>query len=90
MKISDVSVVLKEKSGDEGVFDVKATLAVVDGPMSFSMALAGDMHVRTADSQLTAMKMSGPVTITSTPDPKNKMKMDGKGTMEMTATRMYH
>jgi hypothetical protein len=36
------------------------------------------------------MKMSGPVTITSTPDPKSKMKMDGKGTMEMTAMRMYH
>jgi hypothetical protein len=90
MKISDLAVVLKEKSGDEGVFDVKATLTMTDGPMSFAMALTGDMHVRTADSQLTAMKMSGPVTITSTPDPKSKMKMDGKGTMEMTATRMYH
>jgi hypothetical protein len=90
MKISELSVVLKEKSGDEGVFDVKATLTMADGPMSFAMNLAGDMHVRTADSQLTAMKMSGPVTITSNADPKNKMKMDGKGTMEMTATRMYH
>jgi hypothetical protein len=88
-KISDVAVVLKEKSGDEGVFDVKATLAVTDGPMSFTMVLAGDMRVRTADSQLTGMKMSGPVTIASN-DPKNKTKMDGKGTMEMSAARTYH
>lgn len=87
MTISDLSVVLKEKSGDEGVFDVKATLTVSDGPMNFAMAVTGDMRVRTADSQLTAMKMAGPVTITS--EPTGKLKMDGKGTMGMTVTRMY-
>jgi hypothetical protein len=90
MQLSDVSVVFKEKSGDEGVFDVKAIVAKTDGPMNISIALTGDVHVRTADSQRTAMKLSGPVTISTAPDSKAKGKMDGKGTMEMTAQRMYH
>jgi hypothetical protein len=88
MDISDVSATFKEKSGDEGVFDVTVTLGKADGPMKMSMPLKGELHVRTADGQLASMKLSGPVNVTTNEaDPKNKMKMSGKGNMELEAAR---
>jgi hypothetical protein len=88
MDISDVSATFKEKSGDDGVFDVTMTLGKTDGPMKMSMPLKGELHVRTADGQLSSMKLSGPVTVTTNEsDPKNKVKMSGKGNMELEASR---
>ena len=88
MEISDVTATFKEKSGDEGIFDVALTLGKADGPMKMSVPLKGELHLRTADGQMASIKLAGPVTVsTNESDPKNKVKMSGKGNMEIEAAR---
>ncbi|GAC1355375.1 MAG: hypothetical protein NVSMB47_08830 [Polyangiales bacterium] len=88
MDVSDVSATFKEKSGDEGVFDIGVTLGKTEGPMKMSMPLKGELHVRTTDGQMASMKLAGPVSVTTNDsDPKNKVKITGKGNMELEAAR---
>lgn len=92
LKVSDVSVKFHGSEGGEGVFEVTATLAKAEGPVKFAMRLGGTMKVRTSDAQLSGLDLSGPVTVGVNDDPAAKtppkLKIDGKGSMEITETRI--
>jgi hypothetical protein len=84
--VSGATAKFREQKGDEGIFDVTVTLGKSDGPMKMSIPLKGEMRVRTADSDTSGIKLSGPIVVT-TADGEKKTKMDGKGTMDIESTR---
>jgi len=83
MVVSNTTVVFKEAKGDEGIFDVGFTLSKDEGPMSMKIDMKGPIKVSKATSSPTAMNLKGPLTVSAKSDPKGKMKMDGKGEMQM-------
>ncbi len=87
MDVGDVTATFREQKGDEGIFDVTVNMSKGDGAMKMTMPLKGELRLRTADGQLSGMKLSGPINIAPGADPKAKEKVSGKGTMDMEATR---
>lgn len=83
MKVSDVAVIYKEKSGDDGLFDVTMKMAKEDGAMTMAMDLKGQLRVSTKTGLASQMDLKGPITVGTKVDPKSKAKYDGSGSVTM-------
>ncbi len=94
MKPAAVRVTLRERKGDAGVFELTLTLTRDEGMMTFSVALSGEMTLRTSDAQMTSVDLTGPVVIAPSsaalgvqgPQPTS---VEGDGRMELHVRRVY-
>lgn len=87
MNVSDVRVTFKERSGDDGVFDLALKMGKEDETVSMSMDLDGEMRLSTSTGEPSKLALSGPITIAGKSDPKGtKMRISGTGTMSMSMT----
>jgi hypothetical protein len=85
MTVSDVSVVFKERQGDEGVFTLAMTMAKQDERIAITISLAGEMRVSTRTKETTRVDLSGPLEVA--PSASSRLKVDGSGTMTMKMTQ---
>ncbi|MDB4992855.1 MAG: hypothetical protein JWM74_287 [Myxococcaceae bacterium] len=94
MKPAAVRVMLRERKGDAGVFELTLTLTRDEGMMSFSVTLSGQMTLRTSDAQMTSVDLTGPLVIAPSatalgvqgPQPTS---VEGDGRMELHVRRVY-
>jgi hypothetical protein len=93
LKVGEVTVAFKGRSGDDGVFAVTVLLTKEEGAMAATIHLAGELRVSAATGEPTALSIEGPIAIGARTDAgadadaggaSAKTKIDGAGTMSIT------
>jgi hypothetical protein len=82
MKVLDVGVIFKERSGEDGLFDVAMKLSKEEGAMRLAVDLTGPMRLSTTSGGVTlTVDLKGPITVSTKVAPMSKAKYGGAGSM---------